>query len=78
MKEDRHDGLNLCPAFGELGADRVPESMGGHGWSALVIEESSGAARDLQGLIEQVVLAHRLASMHEHPLDGLLGPGVVA
>jgi hypothetical protein len=78
MSEDRHDGLDLRAAPGELGADRVPEAVRGHGPVPVTIHQAGGPARDLQRLIEQESPAHRLAAGHEHPPDRLLRPGVEA
>jgi hypothetical protein len=40
MSEDRHDRLNACTAFSELGTDGVSESVRADGLSAVGANES--------------------------------------
>ncbi|GLW03965.1 hypothetical protein Slala05_75950 [Streptomyces lavendulae subsp. lavendulae] len=70
VPEDRHDRLDLGPAFGELGADRVAKPVGGHGGIAVAVDEPGLAAGDLQG-----VLVRGLAPPHEDVADRLLAGG---
>jgi hypothetical protein len=48
----------ICaPPLGELGADGVPEAVCGYGGAPAGVDEPGLAAGDLEGLVEQVVLA---------------------
>jgi len=75
-----HDGVQLGAAFGELGSDGVPESVGGNG--AANARAALLAARNYQsdlfaGLldrgVEQVEQRQQLAVVHEQVADLLAG-----
>src|SRR5664280_40566 len=54
MTKHRHNGLQPGAAFGELGADGVPEPVGADGRSAGRVEQASSGAGGLEGQVEQV------------------------
>jgi len=55
VAEYLHDGVQLCAALGELGADRVAEAMGADRWYTKAGHQASLSARQAERDVEQVL-----------------------